>query len=61
MTGKHLVFLFPSSQNSISTEFDSGSICGYIVKTLKQNYTSKQKNHKWQNCVNKPTTIKITE
>lgn len=35
MTEKYLGFLLPSSQNSMSTELDSGSICGCIVKTYK--------------------------
>lgn len=44
------------AQNLILNEFADTSL-----KRMKQNYTSKQKNHKRQNCVNKPTTIKITE
>lgn len=32
---KYLVFLFPSSQNSMSTQLDLGSICGYIIKAYE--------------------------
>lgn len=44
MTEKYPVFFLPSSQNSMSTELDSGLICGYIVKTYEtKSVTSKQK------------------